>query len=435
MIFRKKRAKAWAAQLEHGNADQSYWSRVKNTFSKNRLAVWALRGLMVLVFIGVFSDFIANEKPIWCRIEGKTYWPVFKEYGVKMGFSTWEKQFFIKDWNEHNYDAKVMALIPYSGHSHDRKNTQFKSPFGDQDVSSTRYWHWLGTDQLGRDTAAGLVSGTRMALLVGLIAMSIATIIGLFFGAIAGYFGDQRLKISRGRLLLNIIGFPLAIFYGFSTRGFILSETNHFYLQLLLCVFIFVGIMLLFNLLAKVLKSVHFLSQKITIPADLLIMRFVEAIESIPGLLFILAMVSIFSQLSIFNVMVVIGLIAWTGITRFVRAELLRVRQLNYVEAAQAMGYPERNIIFRHALPNALTPVLIIIAFGIAGAILSEAFLSFLGIGLDTSVNVTWGSMLSLARDKFTAWWLALFPGIAIFITVSIFNLIGEGLSEALLEK
>jgi peptide/nickel transport system permease protein len=129
--------------------------------------------------------------------------------------------------------------------------------------------------------------------------------------------------------------------------------------------------------------------------------------------------------------MIIIGLLSWTGIAQFVRAELLRIRRQEYIEAAQALGFSDRRILFRHALPNALTPVLITVAFGIAGAVLLESFLSFLGIGL-AAESVTWGTMLNLARYQFNAWWLAVFPGLAIFFTVTLFNLIGERLTEAM---
>jgi peptide/nickel transport system permease protein len=129
--------------------------------------------------------------------------------------------------------------------------------------------------------------------------------------------------------------------------------------------------------------------------------------------------------------MVIIGLTGWTGIAKYVRAELLRVRSLEYIEAAQSLGFSEWRIIFRHALPNSLTPVLITIAFGIASAILVESSLSFLGIGVQAELQ-TWGKLLSEAREDVSAWWLAVFPGLAIFVTVTIFNLIGEGLTDAL---
>ena len=120
------------------------------------------------------------------------------------------------------------------------------------------------------------------------------------------------------------------------------------------------------------------------------------------------------------------GFVSWTSIAKFTRAELLRIRKLEYIEAAQAFGYSQFRIVFKHALPNALAPVLIAVAFGVASAIIIEAYLSFIGVGIPDD-QVTWGSLLNMARDNISAWWIAIFPGTAIFITVTIFNLIGEG--------
>jgi peptide/nickel transport system permease protein len=128
--------------------------------------------------------------------------------------------------------------------------------------------------------------------------------------------------------------------------------------------------------------------------------------------------------------MVVIGVTSWTGIARYIRAELLKIRSLEYIEAANSLGFSNFRTLLKHAIPNALSPVLIAIAFGIASAILTESSLSFLGFGSGDSV--TWGSLLSSARQSPQAWWLAIFPGFAIFITVTVFNLIGEGLTDAM---
>ena len=163
-------------------------------------------------------------------------------------------------------------------------------------------------------------------------------------------------------------------------------------------------------------------------------MRLIEIFNSVPALLVILACVAIIKTPSILYIMLILGFLSWTGIARFIRAELLRIRNLEYIQAARALGFKERYTFIRHAIPNALSPVLITIAFGIAGAILVEASLSFLGIGVSAD-TVSWGSMLNVARRDFDAWWLAIFPGMGIFITVTIFNLIGDGLTEALSAK
>ena len=267
-------------------------------------------------------------------------------------------------------------------------------------------------------------------MLVGLVAMSIAALIGIFLGALAGYFGDKGFRMSRIRLIMNVLALLAALFYGFVARSYALTE-GVFGWEVLKSIGIVLLVMTMANLLASYLNQWPVPAKKITIPIDLLVMRLIEIMNSIPALLLILSVVAIIEKQSIFYVMIIIGLIRWTSIARFVRAEFLRIRNLEYIEAAQALGFGNRRIILRHALPNALTPVLITIAFGIASAILIEAFLSFLSVGVPAN-QVTWGSLLSIARGRPNAWWLAVFPGMAIFITVTIFNLLGEGLTDAL---
>ena len=255
-----------------------------------------------------------------------------------------------------------------------------------------------------------------------------------YWVTLGGYFGDEQFKISRARLLFSLLALPIAIFYAFIVRSNLLGradESESLLGEMGKSLVIFIGVIVVFNLLAELFKKLPFLAKKISIPIDILVMRLIEIFNSIPTLLLLLAVVAILKKPSIIYVMVIIGLIRWTGIARFIRAELLKIRQLEYIKSAEAMGFSKIRIIFRHAIPNALTPVLISIAFGIASAILLEASLSFLGIGV-AAEEVTWGSLLSAARQNFSAWWLAIFPGLAIFVTVTIFNLIGEGLTDAI---
>ena len=164
----------------------------------------------------------------------------------------------------------------------------------------------------------------------------------------------------------------------------------------------------------------------------MLVMRLIEVLNAVPGLLLIIAFAAIFSTKSLWPIILIIGLLGWTGIARFFRAELLKVRNMDYIQAAKALGFSKWRVLFKHALPNAIGPVMIVIAFGIARAILTEASLSFLGIGIDSATQVTWGTILRSGRNAIAYWWLALFPGLAIFLTVLIFNLIGEGLRNAI---
>jgi peptide/nickel transport system permease protein len=417
-------------------SDQSFWANVKKQFKKNKLAVYSLRFIYILAFIALLADFLANEKPLVCKYQGSVYFPVFREYAVDLGWAEWQTEFQNKEWKDLEYDWAVFPPIPYLPKNTDAYNAQSVGPFDDQEVKSMQWRHWLGTDELGHDILAGMIHGTRIALVVGLVSMSIASIIGILLGSMAGYFGDDRLKVSRGRLFLNIITLIFALFYGFGTRSYILgdaisSSIGSFLWEFLVSLLIIFGIFMLANLVfAPLLKKIPFLKTKVNVPVDIIVMRMIEVMLSIPTLFLIISIVAIVKP-SLFIVMAVIGLTSWTGIARFIRAELLRVRRLEYIEAAHALGYSEMRTIFKHAIPNALSPVLIAIAFGIASAILIESTLSFLGLGVPPE-TMTWGSLLASARQAPTAWWLAVFPGLAIFFTVTVYNLVGEGLTDAL---
>jgi peptide/nickel transport system permease protein len=163
---------------------------------------------------------------------------------------------------------------------------------------------------------------------------------------------------------------------------------------------------------------------------DIVISRFIEIVMCFPFFFLVLAVIA-FLPPSIFNIMVIIGLTRWTGIARYARAEFMKIKAQDYAYAARALGATDRKIIFRHILPNSLAPVFVSATFGIAGAILVEAALSFLGLGVQPPTP-SWGGMLSDAREFLdVAWWLALFPGLGIFITVTAYNVLGEGLRDA----
>lgn len=319
-------------------------------------------------------------------------------------------------------------LIPFAASTLDKaENANFLSPFAAQ--NSTFYQrHWLGTDGIGRDVAAGLMSGTKTALAVGFGGMFLAFLIGVPLGLMAGFWGDNRLEmpissaILRGCLFFILI-FYLIVFLNLGNSSFLIAFKL---LTIVLCS------ELIIKGLEVVLNKINGFNRTITISFDLIIMRLVEVVQAVPMVLWILGALTIIGvhQLTISSLILLIGLTSWIGFTRLVRGEMLRIRSLEYMEAAAVLGMTEARQMLKHALPNVLTPALVALSFGIANAILLEALLSFIGLGLPADM-VSWGTLLQAARINFECWWLAIFPGLAIFFTVYTFNRLGEMLSDA----
>ena len=164
---------------------------------------------------------------------------------------------------------------------------------------------------------------------------------------------------------------------------------------------------------------------------DTVIMRLVDVMLSIPSFFLILAVIAFLTP-SIINIMIVIGLTSWMSVTRLVRAEFLSLSNREFVLASRTLGAKDGRLIFTHLLPNSLTPIIVSAVLGVAGAVLMESGLSFLGLGVQAP-QASWGNILTDGREYIQfAWWLSLFPGLAILLTVLGYNLLGEGLRDAL---
>jgi peptide/nickel transport system permease protein len=439
-----------AAVMDTTKTDFSFGKYAWSQFKKNKPAYYSYKFLIFLAIIAVIAPFIATDQPLYCKYKGVSMFPAFSfsnncEVKNPETGEVENIQYDIADWKHMDAETIIFAPVAYSPNKTDYDNADYVSPNGKQIfIKATgeetemplKFRHWLGTNKAGEDVLSGLINGTRISLTIGLLSMGIASIIGLVLGAMAGYFGDKKLQTSRGSFWTFIIGLVFAYYYAFIVRSYALADgfaSSGFaiLLQLLLSLIIFTAIAWLFYWLGKLVGKISFLSTKVFIPVDSIISRTIEILISMPLLILIISVAAIAKEKSIINIMVIIGLTSWTGIARLTRAEFLRISNLEYIQAAKSMGFKEFRIIFKHALPNGLAPALVAIAFGVASAILTESALSFLGVGVPPT-TVTWGSLLNAGREQFSAWWLVVFPGLAIFATVTIYNLLGEGLRDAL---
>lgn len=404
------------------------------SLKKDRAARWAIRILMVFISIAILSPMIANEKPFYCKYNGANYYPIFNEMLSKANLSKPQKELLGVNWLSQEFEFLLRAPIPYSETTQDKLNASYKSPFGSQNITENRKRHLLGTDKLGRDIFAGLIHGTRSAMMIGIFSMLIAGFIGIFFGTIAGYFGDDQVLLSIPSTLLFLLALFLSIIYGFVfpyLNNFGNLHAGSFLLKgLVISGCLFFGLMYFGKILTQRFKF----NRHIAIPIDLIVMRFIEMFNAIPSLFLLLSLLALLKTQSIASIILIIGILSWTNIARFVRAEFLKIRSMDYIKSAKLQGISNVKILFIHGLPNAITPVLITLSFGVSAAILAEASLSFLGLGL-AQEQVTWGSLLNQSRSFFSAWWLAIFPGIAIFMTILSCNIIGEKLTEILNPK
>ncbi len=390
---------------------KGYWDLVSLQFRKNKIAVISVYTIGVLFFLAAWTPIIINGKPyVWSQFNPATQtlatsYPLFQdlvapEYNIDLIFNyfliatlaiplAFGVRWMIRKFANKTCSASVcwiagavLALLPFLGTQGLRMHLMDRNPYpelaqkldaskgeraiftliGQDPITPTSEIlkepdgrNFFGTDLQGRDALARMMYGARISLSVGFVAEGIAVLLGVFFGALAGFY-----------------------------RGWI----------------------------------------------DIAISRFIEIIICFPTFFLILVIIAYFETRSIFLIMLVIGVTSWPGIARLVRGEFLKLNELDYVQSARALGASSLRVMFRHMLPNAMGPVLVSAAFGVAGAILTESGLSYLGFGAEPPTP-TWGEMISQGKMS-EVWWLILFPGLSIFLTVTIYNLAGDGLRDAM---
>jgi peptide/nickel transport system permease protein len=419
---------------------------------KRRASRFALYFLGLMLGLGMFSGILATDQPLFASYKGNWWFPALTNVWDKTrgeivtDDSTGVKetlQFDIVNWKTTELDFVIWAPIPWSPDKSDPLNRDYSGPFSKQftklpsgEIVESPWFHrhHFGTDQLGNDVLSGIIHGASISIQIGLLSAFIAGIIGLLLGALSGYFGDDRLSLSRASLIFSIPGLFVGYFWAFQVRSYALTDAMKdgflsITLQIFWSIFLMFIVVACFFFIGRLFSRLKWLGKTIIIPFDNVIQRITEVFISMPRLLVILTIAAVFREKSVAMVITIIGITHWTSIARFTRAEMLRVRDLEYVEAARAMGFPWYRIVLRHALPGVIGPAMIEIIFLISGSILIESSLSFLGIGVPDDI-VTWGSILNAGRMQIDAWWMVVFPGIFIFFTILSLNVFGDSIRK-----
>ena len=327
-----------------------YTSMVRIALEQLQRSHMARAGALVvacLTMIAIFADVLASELPIVCRVRGVVYvLPNVSKPAALRGFdqARLARESDAGDWT-------IPTLLRHG------PNPVVPPPPGEElRAPSFTSGHLLGTDARGRDVLARVIHGTRTALTAGLIAVIAFAGIGIFMGALAGFFGGML---------------------------------------------------------------------------DAVVARVIEIVTAFPTLVLVLVVQAVVPHPTTYTMLLAIGLTRWTEVARLVRAEVLLVGAQDYVTAARALGASSWRVLRRHVLPNAVAPAMVAATFGVATVVLIEASLDFLRVGVPSQV-ASWGETLSESREHSGAWWLLVFPGGMVFLTVVALNLVGEALRDAL---
>jgi len=338
-----------APTLESLSPGYRAWLRFRAN-RRGRISLWMFLTLFV---VSLFAEILSNDRPIIVSYESKLYFPLLIDYpettfGGDFATPTDYLDPFISGQLS---SSGNWAIYPLNRYSFNTLNYFSQSP----NPAAPSFENWFGTDDRGRDVAARLLYGFRVSVLFGFALTAIGVVLGIFFGALQGYFAGRT---------------------------------------------------------------------------DLFFQRFIEVWGSVPELYLLIILASIFEP-GLLVLLVILSLFGWMGLSDYVRAEFLRNRMLDYVMAARALGLSNLQIIWRHVLPNSLTPVIAFLPFRMTASILALTSLDFLGLGVPTSTP-SLGELLAQGKDNLDAWWITVTTFGVLVGTLLLLIFIGEALRDAL---
>ena len=335
--------------LESLSPGQRAWRRFRAN-RRGRISLWIFLSLFV---VSLFAEVLSNDRPLIVYYEKQFYFPLVADYPeATFGGDFATPTDYLDPYIEGRLrEGENWALYPFNRYSFNTLNYFSEAP----NPAAPSLENWFGTDDRGRDVAARLLYGFRVSVLFGIALTAIGVVLGIFFGALQGYFAGRT---------------------------------------------------------------------------DLFFQRFIEVWGSVPELYLLIILASIFEP-GLLILLVILSLFGWMGLSDYVRAEFLRNRMLDYVMAARALGLSNLQIIWRHVLPNSLTPVIAFLPFRMTASILALTSLDFLGLGVPTSTP-SLGELLAQGKDNLDAWWITVTTFGVLVGTLLLLIFIGEALRDAL---
>ncbi len=413
------------------NHSEAYWDIVCRQFKKNRFALWAFRLLVPLGLLALFAPLLASDQPLVFFEDGQVLFPWFRalfnpresvDFVFNMallGFAPWALLSWVlnRRWRRRGVPGMrrvgwmalllagvTAALTAVFSIDAIRPGDRYAQTtfVVEQFKSAGEKWGWYPPIPLGPAEQDRGLSGR--AEIGALLKKPFFRKPRESWYKANDYFPRILGTDDLGRdvLVQMIYGTRIALTIGFVAVG----------------IYMVLGVI--------VGAAAGYFGGLV----DILLSRVMEVVMLFPSFFLILTLVAFFKP-NIYIIMVVIGLTRWAPVARLIRGEVLKQRAIDYVAAAQAVGVSHGRIIFRHILPNAISPALVSAPFGIAGAIIIEGGLSLLGMGVQPPTP-TWGTLLRLGKENFDNWWLVVVPSAAMFFTVTLFNLVGSGLRDAM---
>ncbi|MFN0190325.1 MAG: ABC transporter permease [Bacteroidia bacterium] len=366
---------------------------------------WSVKVIVFYMLISLLAPVLSNDLPLLRIHEGEWSFPFLNE----------DQQYNFREIATDDV-FEIHAPLAYASGKSDPFNMSFRGPFDQQftqnskgeriDISWTNR-HWMGTNLLGSDLLADILYGTRLSLFISALATILASVLALFLGFLAGWFGPGPLKVPAVRFILII----LLGFYWCHLLLNVESNGDRWWGWMVSLMFF----ILLFKVKEKWLLT-SFSSYKISLPIDAIFLRITELFSAIPRIILILAFIQLLSA-SMMSIILLLAISAWIDLARIVRAELQIIKSMTYMDAAVMSGIRGARLILTQVLPNIWPTVLVYMLYTFAGNISIEAGLSFLGFGLPATVK-TLGGLIAEGKNNFDAWWMIVFPGLWLSILI-----------------